>query len=166
MAECPFCERIRRADVRMDRAVPETAFFPPLNPVVPGHLLVVPVRHVRDAAEDPWLTGVVMSAAARLAALLGDCNLITSIGAAATQSVYHLHIHVVPRRPADGLRLPWTGQVDRDIEAAAGWPTGHEMVTQLREALGLFTGAMPISPQRAWEEALAEVRRLRRTANA
>jgi len=49
---------------------------------------------------------------------------------------------------------------DRDIETRAGWPTGHEMIGQLREALGLFAGAMPISSQRAWEEALAEVRRL------
>ncbi len=50
---------------------------------------------------------------------------------------------------------------DRDIETRAGWPTGHEMIVQLRQALGMFAGAMPISPQRAWEEALAEVRRLR-----
>lgn len=48
---------------------------------------------------------------------------------------------------------------DRDIETTAGWPTSHEMIVQLREALGLFAGAMPISPQQAWEEALAEVRR-------
>lgn len=37
------------------------------------------------------------------------------------------------------------------------------MIVQLREALGLFAGAMPIPPQQAWEEALEEVRRLRRT---
>lgn len=52
-------------------------------------------------------------------------------------------------------------RMDRDSETRAGWPTGHEMVVQLREALGLFAGAMPISPRTAWEEALAEVRRLR-----
>lgn len=50
--------------------------------------------------------------------------------------------------------------MDRDSETAAGWPTGHSMIVQLREALGLFAGAMPISPQRAWEDALAEVRRV------
>lgn len=54
---------------------------------------------------------------------------------------------------------------DRATEAAASWPTGHEMVVQLREALGLFSGAMPIPPQQVWEEALAEARRLR-TENA
>lgn len=39
-------------------------------------------------------------------------TVITSIGADATQTVFHTHIHVVPRRPGDGLTLPWTGQVD------------------------------------------------------
>lgn len=37
-----------------------------------------------------------------------------------------------------------------------------DLVAELREALGLFAGAMPISPKQAWEEALAEVARLRR----
>ena len=50
---------------------------------------------------------------------------------------------------------------DRDTETAAGWPTSHSMIVQLREALGLFAGAMPITPHQAWKDALAEVRRLR-----
>lgn len=50
---------------------------------------------------------------------------------------------------------------ERDIETAAGWPTSHSMIAQLREALGLFAGAMAISPKQVWEETLAEVRRLR-----
>ena len=55
---------------------------------------------------------------------------------------------------------------DRDIETAAGWPPGHSMLMQLREALGMFAGAMPIPPRQAWEEALAEVRQLRERSNA
>lgn len=47
------------------------------------------------------------------------------------------------------------------ISKAPDWPDGMELVLQLREAAGLFSGAMPISPKQAWEEALAEVRRLR-----
>jgi hypothetical protein len=42
------------------------------------------------------------------------CNLITSVGADATQSVRHLHIHVVPRREGDGLMLPWSGQLQEN----------------------------------------------------
>ena len=39
-----------------------------------------------------------------------DYNLITSAGIPATQSVLHLHIHIVPRYENDGLHLPWTDQ--------------------------------------------------------
>jgi histidine triad (HIT) family protein len=81
--------------------------FEPLGPVVPGHLLVVPKRHVTDARVDPAVTADTYRVAALLAREAGECNLITSVGAAATQSVFHLHVHVVPRRPSDGLRLPW-----------------------------------------------------------
>jgi hypothetical protein len=40
------------------------------------------------------------------------------------------------------------------------WPDGMEMIRQARRALGLFDGAMPITPQQAWEEALARMRML------
>lgn len=40
----------------------------------------------------------------------GDMNLITSRGPAATQTVPHLHLHLIPRREGDGLTLPWTAQ--------------------------------------------------------
>lgn len=49
------------------------------------------------------------SAAAYGEAMGTDFNLITSAGAAATQTVAHLHVHYVPRRTGDGLGLPWTG---------------------------------------------------------
>jgi histidine triad (HIT) family protein len=47
--------------------------------------------------------------AGKIAAASGiDCNIITSVGSAATQTVRHLHVHVVPRRRGDGLQLPWS----------------------------------------------------------
>jgi histidine triad (HIT) family protein len=84
--------------------------FEPLNPVTAGHLLVVPRVHVRDAGEDPEVTGHVASLAAAIAgpASEGAYNLITSAGPAATQSVFHLHFHIVPRWVNDGLMLPWS----------------------------------------------------------
>lgn len=105
---CPFCARIDAGDYAVRWGT--TVAFPPRNPVTPGHTLVLPVRHVADAAHDPDITAETMRHAAYLAAGAAPCNLITSIGAAATQTVGHLHIHVVPRRPGDGLALPWTGQ--------------------------------------------------------
>ncbi|MEU6959932.1 HIT family protein [Streptomyces chrestomyceticus] len=83
----------------------------PLGPVTPGHVLVIPAVHVADATENPVVTGATMTRAAEYAASVGgSLNLITSKGAEATQTVFHLHIHVVPRAAEDALPLPWTPQ--------------------------------------------------------
>ncbi|AEY85311.1 hypothetical protein SHJG_p1121 (plasmid) [Streptomyces hygroscopicus subsp. jinggangensis 5008] len=75
-----------------------------------GHVFVLPRVHVEDAGTDPEVTAAVMRRAAELMAEHPAANLITSKGAAATQTVYHLHVHVVPRQEGDGLPLPWTPQ--------------------------------------------------------
>jgi len=80
----------------------------PRRPVAEGHVLVLPRTHVPDASTDPALTAAVMARAAQLLAEHQAANLITSKGAPATQTVFHLHVHVVPRWPGDGLALPWT----------------------------------------------------------
>ena len=81
--------------------------FVPLNPVVSGHTLIVPREHVPDAVDSPAVTGMVMVRAAEFARKYEASNILTSVGAAATQSVFHLHVHVVPRRLGDQLMLPW-----------------------------------------------------------
>lgn len=82
--------------------------FSPLNPVVKGHLLAVPTKHVLHAADDPAVAAYTMEEAAEYTQLAGGSwNLITSIGKEATQTVLHLHLHLVPRRKGDKLRLPW-----------------------------------------------------------
>lgn len=82
-----------------------------LNPVVPGHIVVVSRWHTRDAGEDPALTARVMRCAAELVGDMDAANIITSKGLAATQNYFHLHVHIVPRAEGDELSLPWTGQV-------------------------------------------------------
>lgn len=122
-AICAFCQRwatyFYSGEPCPDRNNDAVAVFEPLNPVVPGHLLVVPFRHVHDALADPEVTAYTMAYAAEVAT--PDCNLITSVGPAATQTVPHLHVHIVPRREGDGLMLPWTGQHDVQI----GWADRH-----------------------------------------
>lgn len=108
-APCVFCDRIRNGEY--DRESAYAVAFPPRNPVTVGHMLVIPRVHLRDAAESPSHAADTFVMAAGIAGEVGDCNLITSIGADATQTVFHMHIHVVPRRAGDGLALPWTGQV-------------------------------------------------------
>jgi histidine triad (HIT) family protein len=125
-ADCPFCKRIERGEYD-DRTVPHEAgpygdvvTFEPLSPVTPGHRLVVPVGHVTDALENPTIAGWTMEFAAAVARNYGirSCNLIASAGTDATQTVRHLHIHIVPRRENDGLHLPWTGQQKREDDVA------------------------------------------------
>lgn len=108
MKYCPFCELISAHASSWHRSWLHEVAFTPLNPVAPGHLLVVPREHVADAAEHPVTTASVFRAAAELAQEAGPCNLITSCGVEATQTIRHLHVHVVPRRPGDGLALPWS----------------------------------------------------------
>jgi histidine triad (HIT) family protein len=103
--DCAFCPYFEGA-TRPGQVLAIT----PLNPVVPGHMLFVPEQHVEDAGEDPDVTADTMRAAASYARTLDSCNIITSKGRDATQSVFHLHIHVVPRKPNDGLLLPWSNQ--------------------------------------------------------
>lgn len=115
---CVFCDLIaaNRYDEMHSSHGWHVVSFSPLAPVVPGHLLVVPVEHVPDALESPDVTAAVMYSAVRLAADRGmaPCNIMTSVGAEATQSVFHLHVHIVPRKAGDGLMLPWSEQQARE----------------------------------------------------
>lgn len=106
-ADCVFCDPTRIASVVA--IMDDMMVFEPVSPVAAGHLLVAPRDHVPDFTTSPYITAAVMQVAAKVAALKGgDFNLITSAGLSATQSVRHLHIHLVPRVQGDGLKLPWS----------------------------------------------------------
>ena len=104
--KCVFCDitKIKSAVIEYKGCY----IFEPLNPVVKGHRLIVPVTHVSDFTQDPQITGRVVEVASEWASDIGgEFNLITSKGKNATQSVFHLHVHLVPRKGNDGLLLPW-----------------------------------------------------------
>ncbi|MBQ6358614.1 MAG: HIT domain-containing protein [Clostridia bacterium] len=109
---CPFCEIVAGLApanwvVEPDHW-PDVVAFTPLRPVVAGHTLVVPKAHVPDFGADPEVTAATMRRAAELVRWSPrPMNLITSRGREATQSVFHLHAHLVPRAENDGLALPW-----------------------------------------------------------
>ena len=110
---CVFCAIIRgERHAEFVRLWADAVAFVPLNPVVPGHTLVVPRVHIEDAAEDPAIAGATMARAASLAET--PFNIITSAGAQATQTVWHLHFHIIPRRENDDLALPWSGYLSGD----------------------------------------------------
>jgi histidine triad (HIT) family protein len=113
---CEFCKIARGGD-RSVEVVCEgenwIAFFP-LDPATPGHTLVIPRKHVADLwkAEPPLaadlITAVVRVGCAIKTSLKPDgMNLITSAGSIAEQSVFHLHLHVVPRWKRDGFGEIW-----------------------------------------------------------
>lgn len=109
MSDCTFCDiAARRKSARVVREWPDVIAFRDKKELVPdGHILVIPRRHVANAAEDPRLTGRVMQCAAELAAEFESFNIITSGGKPATQSEFHLHAHLILRRHQDGLMVPW-----------------------------------------------------------
>jgi histidine triad (HIT) family protein len=109
---CIFCDIVAgKAPAEMVREFSNAIIIKPLQPVTEGHVLVIPRKHVSDYTEDMNVTALTASAASAYARNLNtDSNLITSAGKIATQSVFHLHMHVVPRRRNDGLKLPWSGQ--------------------------------------------------------
>jgi len=115
VGDCVFCDIVNGLAAKPKRyrecGVDPVSAFEPLNPVTPGHTLIVPWEHVEDARTDEDVSALCMRWASIAALSMHSSNIITSIGAAATQSVTHLHLHVVPRREGDGLALPWTGQV-------------------------------------------------------
>lgn len=115
MSDCVFCDIVNgEAPATFIYRWPAAIAIVPLTPVTPGHLLVIPRAHVPDSSVDPTLTGSTASYASDLARMVtndGDYNLIVNCGETASQTVAHLHWHIVPRREGDGLHLPWAGQV-------------------------------------------------------
>jgi histidine triad (HIT) family protein len=92
-----------------------TVSFMDINPATTGHALIVPRKHTADLFEiEPAELEAVAVAAQRLAKLARErlgadgVNLLNSNGRAAWQTVFHFHIHLIPRYADDPLRLPWT----------------------------------------------------------
>lgn len=114
--DCVFCAIVaREAPATIVREWDDALAIVPLNPVTPGHTLVLPKRHVQTIFSDPDTSAATMRRVAEM--LHGverhheprDHNVITSAGEWATQTIMHLHVHIVPRERGDGLMLPWSG---------------------------------------------------------
>jgi len=117
---CVFCEIVAKrspAKILATNYNYDSLVIVPLNPVVKGHVIVIPRSHVENAICGPEIAGEVMEAAVSFVegrnnynTFYKSVNFITSVGIPATQSINHLHIHIVPRQIGDGLMLPWTNQ--------------------------------------------------------
>ncbi len=128
---CLFCAIItgqQPAHLVLDRE--QVVGFLDVRPVFKGHVLLVPRQHVDELAGlppqlvDPFFS-VVREVAARIPGALGAHGTFVAMNNVVSQSVPHLHCHVVPRRRKDGLRgffWPRTRYADDDDAAAyAAW---------------------------------------------
>ena len=125
--DCLFC-KIVAGELPSQRVDSDerTVAFMDISPATRGHALVVPREHSSNLLEaDPEDLAAVARAAQRLAARAVDrlgadgVNLINSCGQTAWQTVFHLHMHVIPRYADDPLKLPWVPSPGDADEIAA-----------------------------------------------
>jgi len=127
--DCIFCKIVAgELPAQIVAEDERTVAFMDISPATRGHALVVPRRHARDLLEiDAEDLQATILAAQRLAQRVHErlgadgVNLLNSRGEAAWQTVFHFHLHVIPRYADDPLRLPWTpapGDADEIAKAA------------------------------------------------
>jgi histidine triad (HIT) family protein len=113
--ECLFCG-IVAGDVpaQIVDSDEHTVAFMDINPATPGHALVVPRKHSTDLMDVPDQDlERTMVAARRLARRMEETlepagyNILNACRPAAWQTVFHYHLHVIPRYEDDPLKLPW-----------------------------------------------------------
>lgn len=111
---CIFCAiGDRQAEASMVYEDETVVVFMDLNPVTSGHLLVVPRKHAvgledLDAATSAhvWSVGHAMARALRRSAMRCEgINVLLCDGEAAYQTVFHFHLHIIPRHAGDGWTL-------------------------------------------------------------
>ena len=112
--DCIFC-KIASGDLPSERVDEDerTVAFMDINPWTRGHALVIPRRHSKNLYEiEASDLDATMHSAQRLATRMRDrlgcdgVNLLNSCEPAAWQTVFHFHVHVIPRFEGDPLRLP------------------------------------------------------------
>jgi histidine triad (HIT) family protein len=137
MADCVFCSIVQGgvpAEVVLDD--PIAVAFLDARPLFPGHVLLVPrEHHVTLGDLPPELVGPLFERARRLAVAvpraMGAAGTFVAMNNTISQSVPHLHVHVVPRNRRDGLRgFFWPRTTYRDDAHAA------EVAAAIRDALG------------------------------
>jgi histidine triad (HIT) family protein len=125
--DCVFCKIVAgELPARIVDEDERTVSFMDVNPATRGHVLVIPRAHTPDLLSvEPQELYAVASAAQRLAGRMRErlgadgVNVINSCGSAAWQTVFHFHLHVIPRYHDDPLRLPWVPAPGDPEEIAA-----------------------------------------------
>jgi histidine triad (HIT) family protein len=115
MSDCVFCKIVaRQIPATVVHEDEHTLAFMDLGQVNPGHVLVAVKRHAENLyALDDAQAGAVLRAAARVARAIRDAfapqglSVYQANGKVAGQTVFHYHVHLVPRYEGDGMALTW-----------------------------------------------------------
>lgn len=125
---CIFCAIAERsAAAEVVEANDHAIAFMDIAPATRGHTLVIPRNHAKDLLEiDPEDLNHVVAMGQRIASRMpkalgaSGVNLLNSCGSDAWQTVFHFHLHVIPRYPDDPLKLPWIpGGIPPDLAQTA-----------------------------------------------
>lgn len=124
---CVFCAIVDgRSPALVVRSDERTIAFLDINPATSGHTLVVPRTHARTLLDlDPADATAMMSAAQSVALMLDrtlrpeGLTLFQANEPAGWQTVFHVHLHLLPRWADDGLVPPWTVTPGDPVELAA-----------------------------------------------
>lgn len=115
--DCLFC-KIIKGEIPATKVYEDdtTLAFMDIHPVNPGHTLVIPKTHVRNIfeAQEEILTQVMRTVKKVAHGIqngleVSDLNIVMNNGAHAGQTVFHAHIHLIPRHEGDG-HTPWHGK--------------------------------------------------------
>lgn len=105
-APCTFCDIVAGKEMaKIEHEWPDALAIHTNRPKAPGHLLVLPKKHVQDAAEDPEVAAMVMRRAAEIAK--PPSHISTNMGGAAAQTIFHLHYHIIPRKAHEEVKVSW-----------------------------------------------------------
>ena len=115
MADCIFC-KIIAGQIPCTRIYEDASVlaFMDINPISPGHTLVIPKKHYEAIMEMPadeaaalYRPIPALAAAVKTAMKAQALNVLQNNGRPAGQAVDHLHVHVIPRWAGDGLGFRW-----------------------------------------------------------
>ena len=111
---CTFCDLVQGAgEVSICYEDAITIAFMDIQPVNPGHTLVVPRQHYESLVDIPHDVAMhLFEVSMRLGPVVRKVsggegmNIVVNSGAAAGQDVFHYHVHVIPRKAGDGFDVP------------------------------------------------------------
>lgn len=128
MENCIFCKILAGE-------IPSTAVYEDddfkaildVNPAARGHVIILPKQHAANIFELPdEIAGKIMIVAKKIATAVREAygcdgiNILQNNGEAAGQTVFHLHVHIVPRFKGDDIKISWKpGDTPEDMDAIA-----------------------------------------------